>query len=70
MSKSMSELKTGTSNEPFPSSATVFHMPSPASPEGSGKPLESFPSSDRSAVFMARSIWNYLAANPPDQKNR
>jgi hypothetical protein len=61
----MGEFKTGTSKEPFPSPTTVFHLQSPDRPE---KPLQSFSSPDRNAVFITRSIWSYPAANPPDQK--
>jgi recombination protein RecA len=65
------ELKTGTSNEPFPSQTRVFHLRSPDRP---GMPLEAFSSTDRSsternAIFIARSIWSFPAENLPDQKD-
>jgi hypothetical protein len=48
------ELKTGTSNESFSSETSVIHLRSPGKP---GKSLESFSSTDRNAIFIARSIW-------------
>ncbi len=63
----MNELRTGTSNETFPLSTTAFHMPSPNVP---GKTLESFPSSDRHAVFIARSIWSLSVSGSSGQKDR
>jgi hypothetical protein len=56
-------LKTGTSNEAFPS---VFHLRNPGGP---GKPLESFSSTDRDAIFYTSSIWTFSAeksAGPRD----
>jgi recombination protein RecA len=49
-------LKTGTSNEAFPSEAGIFHLRSTGGP---GKPLELFSSRDRGAIFIARSIWSF-----------
>ena len=62
-----SELKTGTSNEVFPSETKVVPLRSPDRP---GMSLESFASTDRNAIFIARSIWSYPAAGQPDKKNR
>jgi hypothetical protein len=62
----MGELKTGTSNESFPSQAMALPL---RSPDGAGKPSESFSSTDRNAIFVTRSIWSYPAADPPDKKD-
>jgi recombination protein RecA len=62
----MCELKTGTSNEPFPSQTAAFPL---RSPDRVGKSSESFASTDRNANFVARSIWSYPAADPPDKKD-
>jgi hypothetical protein len=62
----MDELKTGTSNESFPSQTAVFPW---RNPDGAGKLSESFSSTNRNAIFVTRSIWSYPAADPPDKKD-
>ncbi|HEX4642041.1 MAG TPA: hypothetical protein VH161_01195, partial [Candidatus Acidoferrales bacterium] len=49
-------LRTGTSNEAFPSEAAVFNLRNRSGP---GKHLESFSSTDRDAIFITRSIWSF-----------
>jgi hypothetical protein len=56
-------LKTGTFNEAFPSEAAVFRLRSPGGP---GKHWQT--STDRDAVFIARSIWSFSAGDLPNQK--
>jgi recombination protein RecA len=61
-----SELKTGTSNEPFPSQSPVLQR---RSPDRAGVALESLSSMDRNAIFITRSIWSFPATREPDQEN-
>jgi len=60
------ELKTGTFNESFSPEASAIHMRSPGIP---GKSLQLFSSTDRDAIFIARSIWSFTtekSARPKD----
>ena len=55
------ELKTGTSNEVFlPSEAKIIPLRSPERP---GISSESFAAMDRKAIFNARPIWGFPAAD-------
>jgi recombination protein RecA len=60
------ELKTGTSNESFPSETTVLHLRSPDEP---GKFLKSFSSTNRDAIFLASSIWSFSAEKSSGPKD-
>ena len=60
------DLKTGTSNEPFPSETMGFHLRSPGR---AGTPAEQFVFADRNAIFKAKSVWSYSTADQPSRKN-